>query len=176
MADLKISQLSSATALAGTEVVPVVQGGSTKKATIAQILAPAAGQGLDFSANSNAPGMTSELFNWYEEGNWTPQISGWTVVGAATLTGKYTRVGRLVTFHAFISHATSTQCVAGTSYIKNLPYTPAADSSCIASSNATDVGYGSGSVSGSNTTDQIYPPSVTLGANQVLVVTGTYFV
>lgn len=137
---------------------------------------PIAGNGIDYSANTAAAGMTSQLLNWYEEGNWTPSITGWTVVGTPTITGKFTRIGRLVTFHAFISHTTSTQSVAGTSYIKGLPYTPAADSSCIASSNATDVGYGTGSVSGSNTTDQIYPPSVTLGANQVLTVTGTYYV
>lgn len=91
MADLKISQLSAATALAGTEVVPVVQGGSTKKATIDQILAPAAGKGVDFSANGG------NLLNQYDEGIWTPvdaSGAGLTLSGAS---GFFTRIGRLVT-------------------------------------------------------------------------------
>jgi hypothetical protein len=95
MADAKISQLTSATALAGTEVVPVVQGGITKKATIDQILSPAAGKGIDFSANTGAAGMTSELLNWYEEGVWTPTWSG----GSVTVNqSRYTRIGRQVTW------------------------------------------------------------------------------
>jgi len=40
MADTKISNLTSAEALVGTEVAPIVQSGTTKKATIDQILAP----------------------------------------------------------------------------------------------------------------------------------------
>lgn len=91
MADLKISQLSAATALAGTEVVPVVQGGSTKKATIDQILAPAAGKGIDFTANGG------NLLNQYDEGTWTPvdaSGAGLTLSGAS---GFFTRIGRFVT-------------------------------------------------------------------------------
>ena len=38
MADKKISQLTAATALDGTEALPVVQGGTTKKATVANVL------------------------------------------------------------------------------------------------------------------------------------------
>jgi hypothetical protein len=42
MADTKISALGAATTLAGTEVLPVVQSGSTVKATITQIMTRAA--------------------------------------------------------------------------------------------------------------------------------------
>ena len=89
MADLKISQLSSATALAGTEVVPVVQGGSTKKATIDQILAPASGKGINFAA---AGGDTLTM---YDEGTFTPVVEGSSTAGTATYTsqvGRYTRI------------------------------------------------------------------------------------
>lgn len=98
MADLKISQLSSATALAGTDVVPVVQGGSTKKATIDQILSPAAGGGVNFSASSHTAGMTSELLNDYEEGTWTPVVTALsgTITTLGTVTGRYTKIGRVV--------------------------------------------------------------------------------
>jgi hypothetical protein len=53
-----------------------------------------AGKGIDFSANTHAAGMTSELLNWYEEGAWTPSVGG-----NATYTiqeGYYVRVGDLV--------------------------------------------------------------------------------
>lgn len=56
--------------------------------------APAAGKGIDFSANANAAGMTSELLDWYEEGAWTPSVGG-----TATYTiqeGYYVRVGDMV--------------------------------------------------------------------------------
>ena len=53
-----------------------------------------AAKGIDFSANTHAAGMTSELLNWYEEGTWTPSLGGDTTYLAQS--GIYTRVGRLV--------------------------------------------------------------------------------
>jgi hypothetical protein len=57
------------------------------------------GKGIDFSAT---PGTgTSELLNDYEEGNFTPTVIGTTTAGSASYgrqTGRYTKVGRLVTF------------------------------------------------------------------------------
>ena len=41
MADTKISDLTAASTLAGTETLPVVQSGTTKKATVDQVLAAA---------------------------------------------------------------------------------------------------------------------------------------
>jgi hypothetical protein len=57
-----------------------------------------AGNGIDFSANSHAAGMTSELFDDYEEGTWTPVIvpqSG--TITSQSCSGRYTKVGRIVT-------------------------------------------------------------------------------
>lgn len=104
MADLKISQLSSATALAGTETTPVVQSGSTKKATVDQILTPAAGKGIDYSQNTPTAGATSQILDWYEEGTFTPVINqGFTApVSYTSQVGKYTRIGDLVYFHIYI--------------------------------------------------------------------------
>ena len=59
-----------------------------------------AAKGIDFSANSHAAGMTSELLNWYEEGTWTPALAGSGTAGTyelATASGWYTRVGRSIT-------------------------------------------------------------------------------
>jgi hypothetical protein len=58
-----------------------------------------AGNGVDFSADPSAPGMTSELFDDYEEGTFTPtDVSGATLAFINTV-GLYTKTGRVVTCH-----------------------------------------------------------------------------
>lgn len=121
MADKKISALTSATALAGTEVVPIVQSGTTKKATVDQILTPAAGKGIDFSANTGAAGMTSELFDWYEEGVFTPVFANLTV-GNGTVSGRYTRIGRMVTATIQMAFGSTSAWTGFCSAISGLPF------------------------------------------------------
>jgi hypothetical protein len=80
----------------GTPTDALVVQGSTKNilASAGNIVMSTAGKGIDFSANTHAAGMTSELLNWYEEGAWTPSVGG-----DATYTiqeGLYVRVGDLV--------------------------------------------------------------------------------
>jgi hypothetical protein len=53
-----------------------------------------AGTGIDFSANANSAGMSSELLDDYEEGTFTPEIFGLTVSSSY---GHYVKVGSLVT-------------------------------------------------------------------------------
>ena len=57
----------------------------------------ASGGGIDFSANANANGMTSEVLDDYEEGTYTPTL---TNTGASPIyqyqQGRYTKVGRYV--------------------------------------------------------------------------------
>ena len=81
-----------------------------------------AGKGIDFSANTNAAGMTSELLDWYEEGTWTPTITaGSGAITAYTSAGYYTRIGRQVFLSGVIS--ISNNGTGGTSVdISNLPY------------------------------------------------------
>lgn len=68
-------------------------------------------------------GMTSRLFNYYEEGTWTPsQGGGLTVVGAFTSTGTYTRTGRKVTVTGIIEGATSVATSAAGVMVAGLPY------------------------------------------------------
>lgn len=57
------------------------------------------GKGIDFSATPNLSGMTSELFNDYEEGTFIPTLSGATTTTYTTQTGRYTRIGRQIFFH-----------------------------------------------------------------------------
>jgi len=143
MADKKISALPAATALAGTEVVPVVQSGATKKATIDQILAPAAGKGIDFSANSHAAGMTSELLNDYEEGTWTPSDGSGAGLSFSVIANTcfYTKVGNLVTCtFAFVYPATAS---ASSATITGLPFTAKATGNSVAGGPVTycDAGF-----------------------------------
>jgi hypothetical protein len=85
------------------------------------------GKGIDFSANTPAAGMTSQLLNWYEEGTWTPIITGTTTIGTANYVsrvGKYTRIGRNVFFECAIDWNTGTG--AGSLRVGNLQFTPSA--------------------------------------------------
>lgn len=66
-----------------------------------------AGKGVNFTANTPAAGMNSQLLTWYEEGNWTPTVQGSGTAGTYQInTGitkcTYTRVGRLVHVSAYI--------------------------------------------------------------------------
>jgi hypothetical protein len=102
---------------------PAIFGNGASEAfridTNQNIVMKTAGKGIDFSANPSAPGMTSELLTWYEEGTWTPTYSGWTIA-PTNVFAKYTRVGRLVTLNYTGENGVS---VAGASQIGGLPFT-----------------------------------------------------
>jgi len=115
MADTKISALpASTTPLAGTETLPIVQSGVTKKGSVANLTAGravasaggtfsdnftqgTAAKGVNFTANTPAAGMTSQLLNWYEEGTWTPSDKSGADLTFTNAFGYYTRTGNIVT-------------------------------------------------------------------------------
>jgi len=83
-----------------------------------------ANTGINFTSNTPAAGMTSQLLNWYEEGTWTPnQGGGLTVVGAFSSTGKYTRIGREVRISGTVTGATSVAVTSAGVITTNLPFT-----------------------------------------------------
>ena len=91
-----------------------------------------AGNGIDFSANTHAAGMTSELLGWYEEGAWTPTLSfGGASVGITygTQTGKYTRIGNRVFFNLIIILTSQGSSTGGAS-ISGLPFAAAEGVAC----------------------------------------------
>ena len=102
------------------------------------------GNGIDFSATSDASGMTSELLDDYEEGTWTAT----SLLGAndnGTSTGTYTKIGRLVSIYvtaAWDSALTGTGNVS----ISGIPFTTATFSPVVFSFN-----------------DRIYEPNLTSG-------------
>lgn len=152
MADKKISALTAAsTPLAGTEVLPIVQGGATVKVAVSDLTAgravsataltmttgnltpSTAAKGINFTANTPAAGMTSQLLNWYEEGTWTPTIT--TTSGTVTLDGttcQYTRIGRVVHICGLIS-VVSVSSPAGNTFINGLPFAASYYSAVVAS-------------------------------------------
>lgn len=139
MADTKISGLpASTTPLAGTEELPIVQSGVTKKVSVANLTAGrpisatevtltngnlivANGKGIDFSAT---PGTgTSEVFSDYEEGTWTPTIEGTTTAGTATYVtrnGRYTKIGNRVFASFYVNYNSHTG--TGNMKLTGLPF------------------------------------------------------
>lgn len=83
------------------------------------------GKGIDFSADPSAAGMTSELLDDYEEGTWTPIITGLgsnPTVTYGLQRGVYTKVGRLVTVSCNLSWS-AISGGSGQAQINGLPFT-----------------------------------------------------
>ena len=131
-----------------------------------------AAKGINFTANTPAAGMSSQLLNWYEEGTWTPtQGAGLVVVGAFSSSGTYTRVGRQVTVQGALIGATSIASLAGNVITAGLPFTPASTSNGAAS----NAFAGSASVCLLSGND-IYSISAIANGGGVIYFTMTYFV
>jgi len=93
-------------------------------ATTGSFVVGTSGQGVDFSAT---PGTgTSELLADYEEGTWTPAAgAAMTIVGSATFTGQYTKIGNTVTVWGSVIATTSVAYTGGAGLIlSGLPFTP----------------------------------------------------
>jgi hypothetical protein len=146
MADTKISALpASTTPLAGTEVLPIVQSGVTRQVSVANLTAGRAisatqltlstgslivsdGQGVDFSATGGGTGTpTSELFDDYEIGTFTPTIT--SASGVTTLNSSaasYTKVGNVVVAQIQVNITTDASVGTSNFTIGGLPYTSGA--------------------------------------------------
>lgn len=95
------------------------------------------GKGIDFSADPSAPGMTSELFDDYEEGTFTPTIIGTTVAGVGTYNaqfGRYTKIGRLVSYQLYVDWSSHTG--TGNMEIDGLPFTTEATANVYSSASS----------------------------------------
>lgn len=142
-----------------------------------------ANKGIDFSANAHAAGMTSELFNDYEEGTWTPTVTSTsgTITSFGTRQGFYTKIGRQVTLWGSIE-VTNNGTGAGSISVASLPYTPA--TSTLGGNGYIGSGYNtsSGALLGARATsggtigvfryDGVYP----VGTGQSITFCVTYFV
>ena len=83
-----------------------------------------AAKGINFTANTPAAGMTSQLLNWYEEGTWTGTLAfngGSTGITYASNTGYYERVGKTVHVSIYVE-LTSKGSSTGLTTLSGLPF------------------------------------------------------
>lgn len=183
MADTKISALpASTTPLAGTETLPIVQSGVTKQVSVANLTAGravgsaggtftdnfvqgTAAKGVNFTANTPAAGMTSQLLNAYEEGDYTATIT--STIGAITATTqalKYTKIGRIVTITG--NFTITTNGTAAGRLVITLPITAATANMSGAGTETGATGFVFGIVGASINSIQIFKYDTTyLGGN-----------
>ena len=93
----------------------------------------ASGRGISFTADGNATGMTSELLDDYEEGTWTPSLSGASSHPTNSFNsrgGFYTKIGDRVFWSMRFSMAGSGITPgSGTLSVDGLPFTVKNDES-----------------------------------------------
>jgi len=88
-------------------------------------LAFPSGQGIDFSAAGNASGMTSELLNDYEEGTWTPGISGssgGSYTAGGSNAGWYRKIGKTVFVGGTLHWTAQVTAYSGLLTLTGLPF------------------------------------------------------
>lgn len=164
----------------GIAFAPVLKGDSSGNisAVTGNLVIGTAGKGIDFSANTHAAGMTSELLKWYEEGAWTPVIS--SAAGAITSysvnSASYTRIGRRVVVDFDITITNNGTGAAGIN-ITGVPFTVAtAYASCGSFREVAATGFGGFIIASSSTTIQAanYDNAYAGGTNYRLVGTFSY--
>lgn len=95
-----------------TEQLRITNTGNIKFAT--------SGTGIDFSATSDASGMSSEVLDDYEEGSWTPDVTNGGV-SWGNQTGHYVKIGKQVTAQFWLQ-ASGTSSSSGGFSIEGLPF------------------------------------------------------
>lgn len=88
------------------------------------IIQGTAAKGVNFTANTPAAGMTSQLLNWYETGTFTPAMTSGTggPIVLSTATGQYTRIGNIVNFRLRVT-VSNANAAGGAIAITGLPFT-----------------------------------------------------
>jgi len=132
--------------LSTNERARITSGGNVQIAN-GNLVFSTAGTGIDFSATANSSGtMTSELLNDYEEGTFTPTVTGASTAGTTTYTtqaGVYTKIGREVTAHASIRYTATTG--SGFLLIGGFPFSfPSPTRGCIGAVEVSGLNWSAG--------------------------------
>lgn len=116
---------------------------------------------LNFGSYHGGSGtLTGNTLSDYEQGTWSPGITGGTVTGG-TVTGSYTKVGRLVSLTAEFN-AVTVSSVSGFSYIAGFPFSSGSTSvGNMAHTTMTSVGQ---SRIGNGTTSALLTPLNSTGS------------
>ena len=106
----------------------VADGGITEVGNNVKFLN--AGSGIDFSATSGTG--TSELFDDYEEGTWTPTLTfasaGDLSIAYSNRIGNYVKIGRVVVLTCRVTASSFTHSTSsGALRITGIPFTPASN-------------------------------------------------
>ncbi len=125
----------------GTADRMIIQNDGDVKIGDGDLIIGTSGHGIDFSADGNASGSSSEILDDYEEGSWTPADGG-GVVPFTESVGRYRKIGNLVVCAMFI-RCTNNVTDGGNAYIVGLPFT---------SANEDAAGHGGFAIGASNVT------------------------
>ena len=101
-----------------------VDGSNNVKINAGNLVIGTSGKGIDFSATAGTG--TSELFDDYEEGTWTPALlfgGASTGITYSHQTGVYTKIGNIVNFSLRI-RISSAGSATGAATISGLPFAP----------------------------------------------------
>jgi hypothetical protein len=122
------------------------------------------GTGIDFSATAGTG--TSELFDDYEEGTWTPtQAFGTGTWTSPTFDARYTKIGRVVYFSLRQNGGTVDPEIIG-----GLPFAVSVPASCAISAGSGGADKGSGLI----WTDESIYIGQDIGSQSSLVIAGAY--
>lgn len=165
----------------------VIEAGGDVTVTTGNLVIGTSGKGIDFSATSGTG--TSELFDDYEEGTWTPSVTsvtaGPTIGASPVYSGTYTKIGRSVfcDFSLYFDDAVTVISADDRIILTGLPFT--ANGGAITGAGAlwalSSIGSGNNAfgVTGTsnNTSLTIYITHVdgTLNYNRTIRGTVTYF-
>ena len=83
-----------------------------------------AGKGIDFSASAHSGGMSSEILDDYEEGTFTPTLSGCDSVSFSSAPAVYIKIGSMVHIQWYSGAFTVANAVTNSARITGLPFLP----------------------------------------------------
>jgi hypothetical protein len=144
----------------------------------------ASGAGITFPATASASSDANTLDD-YEEGTWTATVTtannNATFTSGQTATGRYTKIGRVITFHVYLTPNVS-NVGTGALRIAGLPFTNSAEYTAITNSHDTlSASTGQGYVYDSGTTiafvnaNSVSEVSISGTGNKYAMVAGLYF-
>jgi hypothetical protein len=122
-ATISLTQAMTLFASGGLSLGNTTDPGATNLSVTGNLIQGTAAKGVNFTANTPAAGMTSQLLNWYEEGTWTPSFTAWSTAPTSIISATYTRIGRQVTLRF-----TAYQGNCAAQNIGGLPFTASGDS------------------------------------------------
>ena len=131
-------------------------------------------QGITFPATQSASSDANTLDD-YEEGTWTPTATGFTSSGTITLTGSYTKIGRVVRISGSMNASVSLSGgPGGVTYFSNLPFPPASGSTGYATASWCDTSTQTPLQNNVFAFGNVYVPSFSFNSSQTLFFTAVY--